>query len=101
MNPVTILGLNEKELRDQSHNVNKYLGIDHPIPDYSMGRIAVSLNRLRTKVREVELAAADAFTAETGAVERIDIIQHLNRMSSAVYLVFCRWLAGYYKGGKH
>lgn len=101
LEPVNILGLNEHELREQSHQVKKYLGIDHPIPDYTMGRMAADLNRLRTKVREVELVAANAFISKDGVVERPDVIEHLNRMSSAVYIVFCRWLAGYYKGGKH
>lgn len=100
LKPVNILGMDEKDLREKSHNVKKYWGIDHPIPDYSMGRMAASLNRLRTKVRETELAAANAFIKEDGVIERMDIIQHLNRMSSAVYIVFCRWLTGYYKGGK-
>lgn len=101
LEPVNILGLNEQKLREQSHQVKEYLGIDHPIPDYSMGRMAAGLNRLRTKVREVEIVAANTFISEAGTVERTDVIEHLNRMSSAVYIIFCRWLAGYYKGGKH
>lgn len=101
LNSVQILGMNADKLREQSHQVKKYFGIEHPIPDYSMGRMAVQLNHLRTKVREVELAAAHTFISESGLVERADIIEHLNRMSSAVYIVFCRWLTGYYKGGRH
>lgn len=100
LNPVKILGMNTEELRSHSHNVKKYFGIDHPVPDYSMGMMAADLNRLRTKVREVELSAMHAFENENGRVERADIIEHLNRLSSGVYIVFCRWLTGYYKGGR-
>lgn len=100
LEPMAILGMNDKELREHSHNVKKYFGMDHPIPNYKMGRMAADLNRLRAKVREVELAAARAFMSEDGSVERPDIIQHLNRLSSGVYIVFCRWLSGYYEGGR-
>lgn len=90
-----VLGLDETNLRSQSHNVKKYFGIDHPIPDYTMGKMAASINLLRTKVRETELAAAHAFMTSDGT-EREDIIRGLNRLSSAVYIIFCRWLTGYY-----
>lgn len=99
LEPMTLLGMNDRDIREHSHNPKKFLGIDHPIPSYKMGKMAVALNRLRTKVRETELSAAHAFTAVDGTVERPDIIQYLNRMSSGVYIVFCRWLAGYYEGG--
>lgn len=100
LEPMKILGMTDKELRENSHNVKKYLGMDHPIPDYTMGRMAADLNRLRAKVREAELSAVHAFMTADGAVSRPDIIQHLNRLSSGVYIVFCRWLAGYYEGGR-
>ncbi len=90
-----ILGLDTDMLRYQSHNVKKYFGIDHPIPDYTMGKTAASINLLRTKVRETELAAARAFMTPDG-IEREDIIRQLNRLSSAVYIIFLRWLTGYY-----
>ena len=98
--PVKILGMNTEELRSHSHNVKKYFGIDHPVPDHRMGMMAADLNRLRTKVREAELSAMHAFENGDGSVERTDIIEHLNRLSSGVYIVFCRWLTGYYKGGQ-
>ena len=54
------------------------------------------LNQLRTDVRETEVAAASAF--HTGAkYTRGDIIEELNRMSSAVHILMCRYLAGQYK----
>ena len=100
MERIQLLGLTDEELREQSHNVKKYIGIDHPIPDYRMGRMAAELNRLRTRIREVELSAARAFISEEGSIERQDIIQQLNRMSSGAYIIYCRWLAGFYEGGR-
>lgn len=94
---VTLFGLDHSELRRQSHNVRETFGIDHPIPDCRMGKTALKLNLLRTQVREAELAAAHAFPKG----ERTDIVQHLNRLSSGIYILFCRVISGYYdtKGG--
>lgn len=93
-----LLGMSSAEIRYSSHHVKETLGIDHPIPDYRMGRMCVALNRLRTQVREVELSAARAFI-EDGRVEHGDIIEALNRLSSCVYILFCRKLSGYYDRG--
>ena len=79
-----LFGMTEQELRTASQNVRESMGMDHPVPDYRMGALCVKLNRLRTQVRETELYAARAFP--DGARE--DIILALNRMSSAVYLLF-------------
>lgn len=88
-----LLGLGQSELRRQSHEVRAVFGIDHPIPDCTMSRTALLLNLLRTQVRETELSAANAFPDG----ERRDIIQHLNRLSSGVYILFCREVSGYYQ----
>ena len=54
------------------------------------------LNQLRTTVRETEVAAAEAF--HNGAkYTRGDIIEELNRMSSALHIMMCRYLAGQYQ----
>jgi len=88
-----LLGLSHSEVRRQSHDVRGVFGMDHLIPDCSMGPTALRLNLLRTQVREVELAAARAFPEG----ERMDIIEHLNRLSSGVYILFCREVSGYYR----
>ncbi|MDR1916818.1 MAG: cobalamin adenosyltransferase [Synergistaceae bacterium] len=92
LKPLTLLGYNSDELRYVSHHVKEYFGFPHPIPDYSMGRFASVLNLLRTRVREVEITAENTFP--TGESE--DILLALNRLSSAVYILFCRLLAGQY-----
>ena len=90
--PVTLLGLDSAGLRRVSHHVKEEIGIPHPIPHWSMGPLALGLNRLRTQVRETELAAADAFQTEEGCA-RPDLIEALNRLSSGVYILFCRLVA--------
>lgn len=89
---VPILGMDQARLRQVSHNVKGAFGIDHPIPSWEMGELALHLNTLRTQVRETELAAAVAFEAP-GETPRPDIIRALNRLSSAVYILFCKLLA--------
>lgn len=86
----SLFGLDAKGLRYASHHVTQTLGIDHPVPDYRMGAVCVALNSLRTRVRETELAAVQA---GCGA-----LVEALNRMSSGVYILFCRQLAGQEKG---
>lgn len=83
-----ILGLTWAELRKQSHAPQAYFGVRAMVlPDASLGRTYALLNVLRTAVREAEVAAAMAFDTE-----RSDIVQALNRLSSAVYILMCRLL---------
>ncbi len=91
----TLFGLNDKELREHSHHPQKYYGIEHFLPDVSMGLEVVLLNKLRTEIREVELVAIKAFKKDY-AVNRDDIIRVFNRLSSAVYILMCRIRGNYY-----
>lgn len=92
---LTLLGMNSGELRHKSQNVREVFGIDHPVPSYKHGAVCAALNKLRTCVRETELAAVNAFPNS-----RIDIIEALNRLSSAVYILYCRKLSGTYGGAR-
>ena len=96
---ITIIGLTHAELREQSHDPQRFFGVKAMVlPDYTMGRDFALLNQLRTDVRETEVAAANAF--HTGAkYTRGDIIEELNRMSSAMHIMMCRYLAGQYQTG--
>lgn len=98
--PLRLFGLDDARLRWESHHVQEAFGMDHPLPDDAMGETALLLNHLRTAVREAELAAAAAFQEADGSVGRLDLVQTLNRMSSGVYILFCRVLSGYYKPDK-
>jgi ethanolamine utilization cobalamin adenosyltransferase len=92
----TIIGLNHAELREHSHNPMKYYKIKQmTLPDHSMGPEYAQLNLLRTSIREAELIAVDAFQ-ENRKVTRVDIIEELNRLSSALHIMMCRYLAGDY-----
>lgn len=93
-----LLGLSQRQLREISHHPREHFGMDHPVPHSSMGEPAASLNLLRAHVREAELAAAAAFSAP-GEAWREDIIKHLNRLSSGVYILLCRVVSGWYRKG--
>lgn len=93
-----IIGLSHKELREHSHNPMKFYKIKQMVlPDYTLGKAYALLNQLRAAVRETEVAAATAFH-EGKDYTREDIIEELNRMSSAMHIMMCRYLAGEYSG---
>ena len=105
---ICLFGLSEEELHQQSHNVKQDFGLAAlPLPDYSLGPLAVRLNYLRARIREVEILAVRAFT-ETGDMssERNsetlneqelfygnDIVKTMNRLSSALWWLFCKYAA--------
>ncbi|WP_130805645.1 cobalamin adenosyltransferase [Senegalia massiliensis] len=82
-------GIEETDIREMSHNPKNNLGVDHILPDYKMGELVIGLNAIRSNIREVEIVSI--------SLNRDDIIKSLNRLSSAVYVMMCRYLAGYYK----
>jgi ethanolamine utilization cobalamin adenosyltransferase len=90
--PPRLFGLSAGELHEQSHNVKAAFGIPHPVPEYTMGILALRLNTLRARVRAVELLAVKTFHPQ-GEYPREDIILTLNRLSSALYWLFCRYIS--------
>lgn len=89
----TMIGLNHAELRDHSHHPMKYYKVKQMVlPNYTLGKTYAMLNQLRTAVRETEVSAVTAFY--TGKkCERPDIVEELNRMSSAMHIIMCKYLA--------
>lgn len=81
-----LLGFSAAEIRDRSHQTQKYFGLKHLEISAQMDPTLLALNRLRTLIRQVELAAVTAFSRD-GQVERTDIIQALNRLSSVIYVM--------------
>jgi ethanolamine utilization cobalamin adenosyltransferase len=79
-----LFGFNLDEIHKQTHKVKDFFGFPHPVPEYTMGALPVRLNTLRTRIRETELIAVKTIP------ERDDIIYSLNRLSSAVYWLFCK-----------
>ena len=96
-NKQTIIGLTHAELRERSHNPQKFFGVKYmQLPDYTMGRDYALLNQLRAAVRETEVAATEAFRVGN-KYTREDIIEELNRLSSAIHIMMCMYLAGQYR----
>lgn len=93
----SVLGLTYAELRARSHDPMKYYSIKQMVlPDHTLGKEYALLNQLRTSIREVEVSAAVAFKIK-GGYERKDIIEGLNRLSSAIHVMMCMYLAGDYQ----
>lgn len=93
---ISILNLNDDELRAQSHNPVKYFNMKHVLPDYTMGETTIDLNSLRSSVREVEISAVKAFRRDEGVL-REDLIKALNRLSSCIYIMMLKCISGAYK----
>ncbi|MDR3362223.1 MAG: ethanolamine utilization cob(I)yrinic acid a,c-diamide adenosyltransferase EutT [Desulfovibrio sp.] len=86
--PAIAMGdLDEETIHAISHNPLKYLGHDHLLPLAEHGAQVARLNLLRALIREAELYAADVYIARDFTVTRPDIMQGLNRLSSAVYVL--------------
>lgn len=92
----TILGLTHAELREQSHHPEQYYHVQQmTLPSYEMGTAYAGLNLLRTTIREAEVLAVHAFRQGT-SVTRPDVVEQLNRLSSAMHILMCRYQAGRY-----
>jgi ethanolamine utilization cobalamin adenosyltransferase len=86
--PPELFGMNAEEIHRRSHNLD---GKTFQFPSYTQGPMAARINKLRTKVREAELVAVNVFgpsSKEGFSAEREDIILAMNRLSSAVWLLF-------------
>lgn len=92
----TILGLNHDEIREHSHHPMRHYKIAQMVlPDKSLGADYARLNHLRTAIRRTEIAAVSAYR-EGGGTSRSDIVEGLNRLSSVLHIIMCRYLAGWY-----
>jgi len=93
----TIIGHTHSELRDMSHNPMKYFSVKQMVlPNYKFGKAYALLNELRSAIREVEVSATRAYRIRN-IYERLDIIETLNRLSSALHIMMSKYLAGEYK----
>lgn len=70
-----------------SHAPLQHLGYDHLVPEAAHGLTAARLNLLRTAIRDVELVAARLYIGGDFEIARADILEGLNRLSSAVYVL--------------
>jgi len=96
---IKLFGLSFDQIRKHSHAPKEHYGISHFMPTVDMGYPLIELNDLRTMVRETEIAAMKAFRKDL-ILERNDLIQALNRMSSGIYVLMCRFKSGFYLNKK-
>ena len=87
MTPIVVGDFDETQLHALSHNPLKHLGHDHIVPSIEHGLAVARLNLLRAVIREAEVAGAQAFIDRDFVVRRNDVLQALNRLSSAVYVL--------------
>lgn len=90
-------GWTDDEVREYSHHPEKYFGVKHALPDPKHGMLYGEVNKLRAMVRQLEIAAVEAFYNESeDQCERLDIILALNRLSSLIYIIICKLIGGHY-----
>jgi len=91
--PFSLFGMDEKEIHRRSHNTD---GGKFQFPSYTQGPLAARLNKLRARVRETELLGVRVFGPEapgdSQTSPREDIILALNRLSSALWWLFSRYV---------
>jgi ethanolamine utilization protein EutL len=99
---VALFGMGDDELRDATHHTHELYGVPFMYPDVRQGPVMAKLNVARAVAREAEVAVLAAFPAEAGGPTappaRADLAHALNRISSALYLLACRYVAGLYEG---
>ena len=94
---INLQGMNLEEIREKANYPKRYFGIGAEPVLYSMGEVVVSLNSIRTEIRETELLAYKAFKDEYGNVKREDIIRALNRLSSLLWIMIFKYRIGKYR----
>lgn len=85
-----LCGLTSDQIRRHSHFPQRYYDQPHFMPSAADSAVLLRLNRLRTMVRQTELAAYKAFRTIDGDVTRPDLIKALNRLSSLVWILMIR-----------
>ena len=94
-----LCGYTPGELREYSHYPEKHFGQPHFLIRYTDGPAILGVNKVRTIVRQTELAAYRAFRDADGNVTRDDIILGLNRLSSLMWIMMIKLKAGKYQKG--
>jgi ethanolamine utilization protein EutL len=102
--PPSLFGMASDELRDATHHTFELYGVPFMYPDVRQGPVVAKLGLARAVAREAEVAILTAFPPTGGAVTappaRADLAHALNRISSALYLLTCRYVAGLYEGSR-
>ncbi len=93
----TLHGFTPDELRERSHYPDKYYSQPHFMASVTDDPAILYVNRLRTVVRQAELAGYEAFKDYDGTVKRPDIILAMNRLSSLCWIMMIELKAGKYE----
>lgn len=94
---IKLCGETLEEIKKISHNPKKYFGIEHLFNICSENNLIVlQLNEIRGFVREVEIAAIEAYLNKNEELEREDIVKALNRLSSGIYVMMLKGVKGIY-----
>jgi ethanolamine utilization protein EutL len=91
LEPFMLGGLDPEKLRWQTHHTHEVYGVPFMFPSVRQGPVVARLYTARAYAREAELAAYGAFPEPN---ERADLKLALNRLSSALYLMTVKYLAG-------
>ncbi len=100
-----LLGLGADEIRRASHHTYELFQVPFMYPSIRQGEVVARLYLCRAFAREAELACYQAFPVRSpadpeDAGERSDLKQALNRLSSAFYVMQCKFVGGHYGVGK-
>ncbi len=102
--PVVLWGMTGVEIRDATHHTHETYGVPFMYPDVRQGPVIAKLSLARAVAREAEVAMLAAFPPEAGLPTappgRPDLAEALNRVSSALYLLAVRYVAGVYGEAK-
>jgi len=98
--PLAFIEFNEwsdADIREYSHYPEKHFGVKHILPNPKYGQIYGYINKIRAMVRQLEIAAVEAFyTPDEDVCAKGDIILALNRLSSLLYIMICKFISGQY-----
>lgn len=89
--PWTLGGMDPAQLRWASHHTHELYGVPFMFPSVRQGPVVAKLYTARAYAREAELALHVAFPEPD---ERADLKLAFNRLSSALYLMTVKYLAG-------
>ncbi|HVY41368.1 MAG TPA: ethanolamine utilization microcompartment protein EutL [Polyangia bacterium] len=102
--PPVLWGMTGVEIRDATHHTQETYGVPFMYPDVRQGPVIAKLSLARAVAREAEIAMLAAFPPEGGLPTappgRADLAEALNRISSALYLLAVRYVAGAYGEAK-
>ncbi|MFO0573147.1 MAG: ethanolamine utilization microcompartment protein EutL [Polyangia bacterium] len=99
--PWQIGGMGPDELQRASHRTYELYGVPFMYPSIHQGEVVARLYLCRAGAREAELACYQAFPVPSATDpgdggERTDLKLALNRLSSALYVLQCKFVGGHY-----